>query len=355
MERKMETGPPEVIERFVRALTPAACREHVLGDLRERYSSPTRYLRDALNTIPFVVGSGMRRVFHPGLSAIAAAIFWGMVYQGPLQPGWGILLALIPALLSVAALVLRDVYRIPGMKPFRAAAIDVVCVLGVGALWQALLRLTAPHLMALDAVFSLVGLAGLFLLRAQIPSGLSPKKTFTGVMTLQELTAEIGFFETTLRRAVNIEMTGCIVAVVFFSGSLLLGPPLQNLGEKIAVPLIIAGAAFVGLYMYRHCRIRSIPRDLGFRETAVLYREQLEYRCSLSATYVYWYVLPLLVPVAVYMLIVAANFPIPFVVAAVPIVIVLGLFAALLVAIQRGVRKKAIQRIEELRIVEEAR
>jgi hypothetical protein len=45
----MEAGPPKVIEAVVRTLVPPASREHVLGDLRERYVSPGRYVIDALH------------------------------------------------------------------------------------------------------------------------------------------------------------------------------------------------------------------------------------------------------------------------------------------------------------------
>jgi hypothetical protein len=35
------------MEALVGLLTPPACRDHVLGDLHERYSSPAQYLVDA--------------------------------------------------------------------------------------------------------------------------------------------------------------------------------------------------------------------------------------------------------------------------------------------------------------------
>ena len=40
----MEARPPILIEAIVRWLTPAPCREHVLGDLCERYTSPLAYV-----------------------------------------------------------------------------------------------------------------------------------------------------------------------------------------------------------------------------------------------------------------------------------------------------------------------
>jgi len=47
-----------------RMLIPQTCREHVLGDLSERYTSLHRYMMEALDTIPLVVLSQLR--LHSG-------------------------------------------------------------------------------------------------------------------------------------------------------------------------------------------------------------------------------------------------------------------------------------------------
>src|SRR6187549_1231387 len=60
----METNPPKLIERFVGMLIPEPCREHVLGDLCERYKSPGQYILEALSTLPFVLASRLRRTFR---------------------------------------------------------------------------------------------------------------------------------------------------------------------------------------------------------------------------------------------------------------------------------------------------
>ena len=44
--------PPVVIENIVRLLVPPASREHVMGDLRERYRSPRQYLLDVFQGLP---------------------------------------------------------------------------------------------------------------------------------------------------------------------------------------------------------------------------------------------------------------------------------------------------------------
>ena len=62
---KLEVRPPALVDAVIRLLIPPACREHVLGDLWERYTSPRQYVIDALRTLPFVICSQMRRTFDP--------------------------------------------------------------------------------------------------------------------------------------------------------------------------------------------------------------------------------------------------------------------------------------------------
>ena len=52
MVERMETRPPALMTRLVRALIPPASREHVLGDLNERYVSPRQYVFEALRALP---------------------------------------------------------------------------------------------------------------------------------------------------------------------------------------------------------------------------------------------------------------------------------------------------------------
>ena len=61
----MESGPPKVIEKIAGVLIPPACREEVLGDLRERYAGTVRYIGEALSVIPCVIWSRIRRTTDP--------------------------------------------------------------------------------------------------------------------------------------------------------------------------------------------------------------------------------------------------------------------------------------------------
>lgn len=57
----MPDGPSPGLERIVGAVIPPACREEVLGDLREKYISPFQYVRLAISVVPFVILSRIRR------------------------------------------------------------------------------------------------------------------------------------------------------------------------------------------------------------------------------------------------------------------------------------------------------
>jgi hypothetical protein len=78
MDRRppLEARPPALIDAAVRLLVPVPCREHVIGDLWERYRSPRSFVLDALRTIPFVVISQVRR------TSTLSAVFIQLVCSG---------------------------------------------------------------------------------------------------------------------------------------------------------------------------------------------------------------------------------------------------------------------------------
>src|SRR5438132_13532205 len=68
----MPSAPPRVMEAVVGFLLPPACREHVLGDLHERYTSRRHYLVDALLAVPLVIASRIRRTTDPDVFLMEA-------------------------------------------------------------------------------------------------------------------------------------------------------------------------------------------------------------------------------------------------------------------------------------------
>ena len=113
----MEAGPHPIIEGVVARLLPRACREHVLGDLHERYVSTGQYVWDAVQTLPYAVWGQIRRTTSPLLAAAElGAVFiafvgaLGIVHPragGPAQAAAGAAIAAITALVTVA---LRDAW-----------------------------------------------------------------------------------------------------------------------------------------------------------------------------------------------------------------------------------------------------
>ena len=110
MDRKVEARPPKVIERVVQLLMPPASREHVLGDLSERYVSPRQYLVDALRTLPFVLVSRVRRTCNPPLdtAVVVMLCFWAVIWESG-EHVW--LAAGIPTFVAISVLILRGAYR----------------------------------------------------------------------------------------------------------------------------------------------------------------------------------------------------------------------------------------------------
>jgi hypothetical protein len=148
--KKMETGPPALIESVVRFLTPPACREHVLGDLWERYRSRGQYSIDALLTLPFVIVSRIRRTSSAPLLAFQALSVFA-TFAGPsVMPTRMAVSAMVAA---VATLAIRQAYRVhaprwpigPAMDAFAASlgAVLFSMLSGIGTRGNAWLVITA--------------------------------------------------------------------------------------------------------------------------------------------------------------------------------------------------------------------
>lgn len=117
---------PKPLENLVRLLLPPASREHVLGDLRERYISPKSYLMDALSVLGPVIVSRIRRTtdlqvfLMEGLtiylSFTATACFLGQ--QNFLYLHAGFVRLAVPAIFAAVALLFCNGYSDPQKKSF---------------------------------------------------------------------------------------------------------------------------------------------------------------------------------------------------------------------------------------------
>ena len=84
----MSAKPGRFVERVVAFFIPPDCREHVLGDLNERYTGIWQYFLDAIRTVPWVIASRIRRttglqLFVAEALAVFAAYLAGTWIEGP--------------------------------------------------------------------------------------------------------------------------------------------------------------------------------------------------------------------------------------------------------------------------------
>src|SRR5215208_1875377 len=144
MDRRptLETRPPALIDRAVRLLVPVPCREHVIGDLWERYRSATTFVVDALRAIPYVIASQVRRT----------ATFGGVVIQAFLMTvgfmvGGGLRRAVPPLAAGLVALVLRDAYKRSVSVSAKQVAADVGFGLAAAIVCESVLAFVSPALL----------------------------------------------------------------------------------------------------------------------------------------------------------------------------------------------------------------
>jgi len=136
----MRAGPPKIIETAVGLLLPPSAREHVLGDLRERYVDSRHYLADALSAVPGVVAGRLLRTTDFQLRAMEA----GLLYLSFLVAAWAVLGAryvclhagfvrlLGPVALAFVALIVGDIYDGGRRRaPVVAAGLGVGCAAAV--------------------------------------------------------------------------------------------------------------------------------------------------------------------------------------------------------------------------------
>jgi hypothetical protein len=346
----MEIRPPEVIAKIVRALVPPASREHVLGDLHERYESPRRYLMDALQTLPFVIASRVRRTTHPLGLLIVGAFLWWVIFWGNRQESW--LAATIPTLITLVALALRDAYREAAPKWPYAIAVDMAIAAAGVLLSQLILAVTIPALMLTRDTLLVgfpLGYAILYFVRLQSPGGFHRPPGFARSLSMQELRTEIDLYEATIRRAVRIEIGACIVVAVCFAGFLWAPAPLIG---KIGGALTSAAALFVWWFLHRYGRVRPISANLGFTDSIAAYRADLEHRRRLSKSYLWWYVMPLMTGICL-MIIGPQLQRGKSLLSVLLTVLILAAIGGILVAVQRAAAHKLLQRLEQLGVVSE--
>jgi hypothetical protein len=170
----MHRGPSKIAEAIVAVLIPPACRDEVLGDLHERYSSSGQYGLDAVRTIPLVILSRIRRTADPQVLLMQAlalyASFSGAAWLTDrtfLSQQWGLLRLAIPVGMAMLGLILEDAYAKPGRRSPLKLAQGPVLGLGLALASQGTFRISNPDL-ALPTWITLYGCALSLLLSSAV-------------------------------------------------------------------------------------------------------------------------------------------------------------------------------------------
>jgi hypothetical protein len=159
----METRPSRLTERIVGALIPIDCREHVLGDLYERYESPFKYFVDVMTTVPLVTLSQIRRTFRLEVLFAEACGLYVAFGGASLIAGPGFLYdhrALFPLGIVIATMlatfVLCDAYTGRSNQVSRREWMNVLLALAVGFCARSV-ALALQHEWTLPAWIMLLG------------------------------------------------------------------------------------------------------------------------------------------------------------------------------------------------------
>jgi drug/metabolite transporter (DMT)-like permease len=224
-----------VIEKIVGIIIPPACREEVLGDLRERNDGVQLFIYDALRTIPFVIISRIRRTtdsvvllmeaFCCYVSFLAAA--W-VLQPSIVATREGLLRLAIPGAIALFVLVLADAYANPRKKsflrPVLAVALSFACVFVV--------HMTYPLLPgSMVAIGSGVSILFLLVLRMLFPPMADRPQQVQGPAFWQKQ---------------EIVAAGVLKATAAIAGILLVG---SSVPDRLKGPVLGMAIAVVAIYM----------------------------------------------------------------------------------------------------------
>lgn len=161
-------SPPKYLEKLFRLLLPPASREHVLGDLQERYQSPKSYLIDAFSVLGPVIVSRIRRTtdFQVFLMEACAVYFsfaaaaWCLGEQRFLYGNAGFIRLLMPTTVALAALLLCNAYSDPGRRSFSKPVLQSAGSISLAVFGQTVLFNIQPNFAVPLRVMLYGGIAG---------------------------------------------------------------------------------------------------------------------------------------------------------------------------------------------------
>jgi hypothetical protein len=115
----MESGF-KIVEAILYRLLPPACREEILGDMRERNPASAQLLMEAVTTVPSVIYSRILRTTDAAVALMEAVFLytafvlsaWRLNHEQFIRQ-YGFVRLAIPPAIFMAAIVLGDAYSDP--------------------------------------------------------------------------------------------------------------------------------------------------------------------------------------------------------------------------------------------------
>lgn len=327
----MGPAPPRVLEAVVELLTPPACREHVLGDLHERYTGPRQYILDALRTLPWVIASRVRRTMdHQALLMEAFALYlsflaaaWRLDGRLFLYEQDGFLRLAIPVVAALLALRLADAYANPAKQSPLKPILDAALAAAFAFLPQAALSVfvpqwTAPGWILLTggglSVLLVSTLRMLFPARGHRPlaawwNAPHPERAEASVEATEMPQDEIRRKAQTLEartRWRNLKLLAVVLVIALLGWSSLTAQPA---GRRVAGGLILAAAVYVIYQLHKRGWVRAAPPEAASTAWLDFYRAELARQRDALRTIWWWYLAPILGALVVF----AAALPLPHV------------------------------------------
>lgn len=221
-----------MIEKLVGIFIPPACREEILGDLRERNEGIQLFIYDALRTVPLVIVSRIRRTtdsvvllmeaFCCYVSFLAVAMVADRAMIGTQE---GLLRLAIPGAIALAVLVVADAYANPRKKSALRPVLAVALAFAGVFLAHLLHPLLPPMMLAVGSGMSMMLLLAL---RMLFPPLADRPQQAQGPAFWQKQ---------------EIVAAGVLKATAAFAGILLVGSSVPDRLKAPVLGIAIAGAA----------------------------------------------------------------------------------------------------------------
>jgi hypothetical protein len=279
----MTFRPPHLLEARAERLVPPASAEHVLGDLAECSSTSGRYLANLVSILPRVVWCQVRRRATIGF-IVVNGIFTGIGLaialnsSGFFSGDWALLRAALPWGSWVAGCALSAAYG-PAARADRWSGRLFAAT--IGATLFASWGVDVP---VVTVALTLAAIVGIFLLFA-IPTlqhGTAPPLSRHTVLQHARL------FQSQIRWRNARELIAVVVVVTMNAGDLREAGALEGAGKL----LLIAGAVFIGWYLYARAGARRVPAEADTRTVLDFHAREIGRQRDILRAVPYWYLLP---------------------------------------------------------------